>query len=92
MVASLLEGGRDERGRDVGLKGVKGRVVTAGRGQGADSRVGGYGVEGTLIKHESAKYIILNEMKEVVRGEGESKRLGVQIYGGLDVGSGWRFS
>jgi hypothetical protein len=66
LVASLLEGDRDERGRDVRLEGVKGRVVTAGRGHGADGRVGGYGVEGMHIKYEGAKYVILDEMKEVV--------------------------
>jgi hypothetical protein len=87
MVVSLLEGGRDEGGRDVWPEGVEGRVVTARRGNGADSRVGGYGVEGTHIRDQGATDIIVNEMEEVVRGEGKSKGLDIQIYGGLEVGS-----
>lgn len=70
---SLLEGGRDEGGRDVRLEGIEGRVVTARRGNGADGRVGGYCVEGTHNRDQGATDIIVNEMEEVVRGEGESK-------------------
>jgi hypothetical protein len=77
MVVSLLEGGRDEGGRDVGPKWVKCRIVTARRGNGADSRVGGYGVEGTHIRDQGATDIIVNEMEEVVRGEGKNKGLEV---------------
>lgn len=86
MIVSLLEGGRDEGVRDVGLEGVEGRVVTARRGNGADTCAGGYGVEGPHIRDQGATDIIVNEMEEVVCGEGKNKGLDVQIYGGLEVG------
>ncbi|KAF3407709.1 hypothetical protein DPV78_001055 [Talaromyces pinophilus] len=87
MVVSLLEGGRDEGGRDVGFEGGEGRVITARRGNGAEGRVGGYGIEGTHIRDQGVTDIIVNEMEEVVvRGEGKSKGLNVQIYEGLAVG------
>lgn len=50
VVASLLEGGRDEAGRNVGVEGVDGLVIAAGRGNGAGGRVGGQSVEGTLVR------------------------------------------
>lgn len=68
-MVSLLEGGREEGGRDIGLEGVDGRVVTARRGNGAEGSGGSYGVEGTHIRDQGLTDIIVNEMEEeVVRG------------------------
>lgn len=74
---SLLEGGQDEGGRDIGSKWVEGRIGTARRGNSADSRVGGYSVEGTHIRDQGATDITANEIEEVVRGEGKNKGLEV---------------
>lgn len=48
VVVSLLEGGRDKGGRDIG---VECHVIAAGQGNGADCRVWGQDVEGTLVRY-----------------------------------------
>lgn len=78
VVAGLLEGGRDEGSRDGGVEGVEDRVIAGGPGKGAGDRVAGQDVEGALVRDEGAENVVLDEMEEVIRGEGESKGLVVK--------------
>jgi hypothetical protein len=78
VVAGLLEVGRDEGGRDVGVEGEAERVIAVGPVHGAGSRIVGQVVEGAFVRDEGAEDVVLDEMEEVVQGEGKKKGLGVK--------------
>jgi hypothetical protein len=71
--AGLLEAGRDEGERNIGVQGVDGRVVTVRTADGTGGWGGRIigparekGIESALVRDKSTEDIILNKMEEMI--------------------------
>lgn len=74
MQTGLLQAGREEGSRNIGVEGIDHCVVTVRTADGTGSRgargicpAGEKDIESALVRYEGTKDIILDKMEEVIR-------------------------